>query len=96
MDVQAALNRKAAGSTPATRTNGEQSDWFGRDALNIEGAGSIPASPSRILAWLRKHNARVRFQSDDTVSVTVNRTARRRTTLALAVAAVDGALGAAR
>jgi hypothetical protein len=38
--------------------------------------------------WCRANNARVRFESDGTVSVTVNRTTRRRSTIADAVAAL--------
>lgn len=48
------------------------------------------------LDWLRHHNALVRFESDGTVSVTVNRTKRRRPLLVTAIIAVKDAIEARR
>ncbi len=48
----------------------------------------IDRAARRAIAWLRQHNARVRFESDGTVSVTVDVT-RRRVTLELAIAAIE-------
>ncbi len=55
-----------------------------------------PTRPQAAIAWLRAHNALVRFESDRTVSVKVNRTKRRRPTLALAILAVEREFEATR
>jgi hypothetical protein len=46
--------------------------------------------------WLRAHNATVRFESDGAVSVTVNRTKRRRPLLVTAILAVKDAIDVRR
>ena len=46
--------------------------------------------------WLQAHNATVRFESDGTAAVTVNRTKRRRAILVTAIIAVKDAIEAPR
>lgn len=62
-------------------------------ASGAVGSQAPPLPPLSAIDWLRKHNALVRFESDGSVSVKVNRHKRRRPTLTEAIRAVESALG---